>query len=316
MKRFLTGLLLFCATVSVMAQEEDRHMSRLSRDTILIGDQIDWILDLKLKSGEDFSVQDPGETPVQGVETVERMKFDTVSVRDGITSIQGRSVITGFDSGSFCMPRLAAEIMRADGSVDTVFIDGPVLEVTVPPVDTATFELNDIKGQIRYPLTFMEVLPWAGLALLLAALIWLLCRWIRYRRENRSFFGHQAVKDPPHIVALRDLEKTRAQKLWQNGKQKQFYTAVTDTLRQYISERYEVAAMEQTSAEIFDELSGRDIDPALFDKMKDLFTTADYVKFAKHNASTEENEEAIPTAIRFVNETYMQQVETEKTEEE
>ena len=136
-------------------------------------------------------------------------------------------------------------------------------------------------------------------------------RWIRLRRQDRDFFGKPVVKDPPHIVALRSLEKTRAQKLWQNGKQKQFYTQVTDALRQYISGRYDISAMEQTSAEMFNDLKDKDIDPALTEKLQELFTTADFVKFAKHAATDEENENAIPTAIRFVNETYMQQIEEE-----
>lgn len=316
MKRFFISLAVILVCAQAMAQDQEKPVSRLSRDTILIGDQIDWTFDFKLKEGEEFFLQETEDTPAQGVETIEKMKFDTLSVKRGITAVRGRQVITSFDSGSFPLPNLLAMIQRADGSVDTVIFDGPVLEVTVPPVDTATFELNDIKGQIRYPVTFKELLPWLGLLLLLSAIIWAVCRWIRLRKENRSFFGKPVVVDPPHIVALRNLEKTRSQKLWQNGKQKQFYTSVTDTLRQYISERYDISAMEQTSAEMFKELEDKDINQALLEKTKDLFTTADYVKFAKHNASNEENEEAIPTAIRFVNETYMQQIETEKTEEE
>ena len=113
-------------------------------------------------------------------------------------------------------------------------------------------------------------------------------------------------------MALRSLEKTRAQKLWQAGKQKQFYTQVTDALRQYIADRFDVAALEQTSAEMFRDLQDKDIEPELKEKLKDLFTTADFVKFAKHTASDQENENAIPTAVRFVNETYMKQVEEEE----
>ena len=89
---------------------------------------------------------------------------------------------------------------------------------------------------------------------------------------------------------------------------------MTDALRQYIAGRYDISALEQTSAEMLQELSEKEIDPALLAQMKDLFTTADFVKFAKHTASDQENENAIPTAIRFVNETYMSQIENEEEE--
>jgi hypothetical protein len=89
---------------------------------------------------------------------------------------------------------------------------------------------------------------------------------------------------------------------------------VTDALRQYIAGRYDISALEQTSAEMFGDLAGKDIDPSLMEQLKDLFTTADFVKFAKHTATDQENENAIPTAIRFVNETYMSQIENEEEE--
>lgn len=315
MKRFFATISALALLSAVSFAQEEQPSTRLSRDTILIGDQIEWILDLKLRQGEEFFVERPENEPTPGVETITPLHFDTLSVKKGIIDIRGTSTLTCFDSGSFFLPPVIVAIRRESGSVDTLFYDSPVLEVNTIPVDTATFEVRDIKGQIRYPLTFREILPWSALLLLLAAIVYVVVRWIRLRRENLSFFGKPVVKDPPHIAALRALEKIRAQKLWQNGKQKQFYTGVTDTLRQYMADRYGIAALEETSNEIFADLRDKDIDAGLLDKVKELFATADFVKFAKHSASETENEEAIPTAVRFVNETFMQQMENEKKED-
>lgn len=314
MKKILCFLLFAGLAWQAFGQDGSKPSTRISRDTILIGDQIEWSIDLSFPEGDGFFVETPEEQPAPGVELISPMAFDTVSLKKGVVNVRGKAVLTSFDSGSYFLPPLVTAISHADGSVDTVIFDSPVMEVTTIPVDTANFKPYDIKGQIRYPLTFKEILPWVGLALLVAALILAAVRFIKARRENGSFFGKAAVKDPPHIVALRSLDRIRSQKLWQNGKQKQFYTAVTDALRLYISERYSVSALESTSAEIFDDLKDKGIEPALFDKLKELFITADYVKFAKHTASDLENEEAVPTAVRFVNETYMQQVENEKEE--
>ena len=306
----LAGL---CFNGPVQAQDSGLQ-SRISRDSILIGDQIEWSLDFQLAPGEAARISKPGQEPVPGVEALGDIVLDTLSTKNGTLDLRGHVTLTSFDSGSYVLPPLYVLMARADGSVDTLEYAGPRLAVNTIPIDTATFQPYDIKGQIRYPLTFKEVIPWVGLALLVTALVWLLIRWIRLRRQNRDFFGKPVVKDPPHIVALRSLEKTRSQKLWQAGKQKQFYTQVTDALRQYIADRYGVAALEQTSAEMFRDLQDKDIDSALTEKLKELFTTADFVKFAKHNASDEENENAIPTAIRFVNETYMKEIEKEEEE--
>lgn len=315
MKRLLLGILFTLCCLVCRAQDQEQPATRLSRDTILIGDQIEWILDLKIKEGEEFYVERPDKEPAPGVETIVPLQFDTLSVKKGVMDIKGRTVLTCFDSGSFFLPPMIVAIQRENGQVDTIFYDGPTMEVTTIPIDTATFEPYDIKGQIRYPITFKELLPWIGLLILVAAIVYVICRWIKYRKENLSFFGKPIVQDPPHIVALRSLEKIRSQKLWQNGNQKQFYTAVTDILRLYMSKRYDIAALEETSAEIFDDLKDKNIDPQLLERVKEMFTTADFVKFAKHSASQLENETVIPTAVRFVNETFMQQIETEKVEE-
>lgn len=309
LKIVLLALALFSAIRFDGYAQSTTIPSKLSKDTILIGDQIVWSMPLELKEGEEFYFEHPDEPLAQGVETIERLKVDTLSLKRGRMSIEGRIVLTSFDSGSYFLPPVLALVSKESGVVDTLFFDGPTLEVTTVPIDTATFEPFDIKGQIKYPLTLKEVLPWIGIALLVAAIIYVVCRFIKNRRENRSFFGKPIVKDPPHIVALRELEKVRGQKLWQNNKQKQYYTALTDTLRQYISGRYDISAMEMPSKEMFAELDDKDIEPRLYEKVKELFTLADFVKFAKFTASTQENEDALPTAVRFVNETFMQEIE-------
>lgn len=315
MKRILSLLLFAGLVCPVLAQEGEKPSTRISRDTMLIGDQIEWVIDLTFREGDRFFVEKPDEQPAPGVETISPMTFDTVSLKKGIVNVRGTAILTAFDSGSYFLPPLVTAIGHTDGSVDTVIFDSPVMEVTTIPVDTATFKPYDIKGQIKYPLTLKEMLPWFGLALFAAALIFVVVRLIKAHRENTSFFGKPVVKDPPHIVALRSLDRIRSQKLWQNDKQKQFYTAVTDTLRLYVSERYDISALESTSAEIFENLKDKGIEPSLYGKVQELFETADYVKFAKHKASDLENEEAVPTAIKFVNETYMQQIEADSKEE-
>ena len=74
-------------------------------------------------------------------------------------------------------------------------------------------------------------------------------------------------------------------------------------------------ALERPSREMLADLKKQDIEPGLYDKMDELFTRSDLVKFAKYQASAEECEEAIPDAVRFVNATYMKEIDEEKKEE-
>ena len=313
--------LLFILTLSILAQaglqaQEEPLKGRLDRDSILIGDQVRWSIALPYGYEDHVRFMLPSSLEIPGVEIIEGFKIDSVRTRKGGMQLEVGMILTAFDSGSFVIPPFTVLAQREGVGVDTLVFESPVLNVNTIPVDTANFQPYDIKGQMKYPITFAEAYPWVLLALVLAAAIWALVRYLVYRRQDKDFFGRPKVVDPPHIVALRALEKIRGQKLCQNGKQKQFYTAVTDTLRRYMADRYGFQAMEQTSAEIFDSLKDKEIDERLMERLKDLFTTADYVKFAKHNASDQENDEAIPTAVSFVNATFMQQMEDEKAVEE
>lgn len=316
MRRLLSCIAVLLASAVLLCGQESTPATRLSRDTILIGDQLEWIIPLQMEPGEKYFLEDIADPPAPGVEIIKPLAIDTVASNRKKIEIEGKVILTSFDSGSYYLPPLIAMIERKSGKVDTLYMEGPTLEVTTVPIDTASYVIKDIKGQIKYPLKFKEVIPWVLLALLVAALIYVIVRWIKMRRANRTFMGKPIVKDPPHIVALRALDKIRKAKLWQNDKQKQFYTEVTDALRVYIAGRYDIVTMERPSREMLADLKQQDLDPKLYDNMEELFTRADLVKFARYQASADENEEVIPDAVRFVNATYMTQLDEEKKEED
>ena len=112
-------------------------------------------------------------------------------------------------------------------------------------------------------------------------------------------------------MALRKLDKFRGNKLWAPEKQKQFYSGITDVLREYIVGRFGVSAMEMTTAEIFEGLKDKEIPEPLMEEAKNLFVTSDFVKFAKMTVSDEENAKALPSAIRFVTSTWKSEEEEE-----
>ena len=286
------------------------------RDSVLIADQLRYGFDLKqVEEGIVLGHAQLGDTLMTNIRVVSPWSIDTLKVskqKKGMPKlydIRSSVVITSFDEGNYILPPLAVLRMSKDKVVDTLVFEPQRLEVRTMPVDTATFVPHDIKGQIRYPVTFKELLPWilGGLALaaLIALVVWLI---IRYRRRNNPEYIR---KDPPHIIALRELDKYRGNKMWIPEKQKAFYSGITDALREYIAARYGISAMEMTTAEIFKDMKQTDAPADLLEEMKDLFERADFVKFAKFTASDEENASALPVAVRFVTSTYQTDVEEE-----
>lgn len=284
------------------------------RDSVLIADQLLYGFDLKgVEAGTTFAFPQVKDTLMEGVEVVGSWQLDTLKVRKGKKGaadqldLQGGIVITSFDEGEYALPPLTLQRVSAEGVVDTLVFDSQTLQVKTMPVDTATFKVHDIKGQIRYPVTFRELLPWVGLGLgiagLIALAVWLIVRYGRKRDAEAQ------RREPAHIVALRKLDRYRGSKMWAPEKQKAFYSGITDTLREYMDARYDIGAMEMTTAEIMKELKNTDVTADIQTGLKELFERADFVKFAKYTASDEDNAAALPLAVRFVTSTYQSDLE-------
>ena len=211
--------------------------------------------------------------------------------------------LTAFMGGTYELPDIPVIL---DGDT-LVFRAVAPMEVKELPVDMESFQPNDIKDQVKFPYTFKEVFPWVAGGLLLAGLITFLVLWLLRLRRKKEAETRNA--EPPHIRALRKLDKFRSDKYWKPDQQKTFYSGVTDALREYIAARYGVGALEMTTAEIFAGLKTTDVPADLYEEMKDLFERADFVKFAKFTATDEENAKVLPGAVRFVTATYQQEID-------
>ena len=322
MYRILICILMTFLSVASFAQGKVVQMGPSvleqlqQRDSVLIADQLFYGFCLeKVEEGTQFAFPQTGDTLMTNIRIVRPWQLDTVKAsraRKGeprLLDLKGGVVVTSFDEGIYYLPPLAVQRRSKDGVVDTLVFEPQKVEIKTMPVDTATFKPHDIKGVIRYPVTFAEVAPWVagGLALagLVALAVWLV---IRYRRRHNPEYIR---KDPAHIVALRKLDKYRGNRMWAPEKQKMFYSGITDTLREYMAARYGIGAMEMTTAEIFRDMKATDAPADLLDQMKELFERADFVKFAKFTASDEDNAKALPVAVRFVTSTYQAELEEE-----
>ncbi|MCR4860921.1 MAG: hypothetical protein K5910_09700 [Bacteroidales bacterium] len=289
------------------------------RDSILIADQLEYGFQLdSVPDGTSLALPDFGQASNDTLTLVRGWQLDTAATlrvrqpgRKGralLRNIRGSIVLAPFEEGTYHLP--AIPVLR--GGTDTLLFEGLDMEVRTMPVDTATFQIHDIKGQMRYPLTFRELLPWIALLWLLAVLVILIVCLVQLRRRREN--GAAGVnRDPAYIVALRELDKWRGDKFWAPDRQKSFYSGITDALKTYIEDRFGVDAPEMTTAELFAALrDAKDLPEDLREELRGVFECADFVKFAKHVASDEENARALPTAVRFVTSTYQTVLEEEQ----
>jgi hypothetical protein len=104
-------------------------------------------------------------------------------------------------------------------------------------------------------------------------------------------------------VANKALVELGHRKLWQKGKFKAYYTALSSILRTYIMGRWGVGALEMTTDEIIAQLRDHDMPTASRTDLITILRTADMVKFAKAEPEAEDNEDNLNRALYFVENT-------------
>ena len=142
--------------------------------------------------------------------------------------------------------------------------------------------------------------------ILIGAILFFLLYSIKRKKNNQPIFARpQKPKEPAHIVAIRELDRIKSEKVWQKGKTKQFYSEVTDALRTYIEDRFSIRALEQTSDETIEAFRVQKelIGEKNFENLNQILKLADLVKFAKYRPLPDDDNLSLVNAYFFVNET-------------
>lgn len=299
---FVVALLQFFSPAHAQAP---RVKAEVDSATFMIGRQVRF--SLKAESRADRAIVWPriGDTLTGGMEVIRELKTDTVFSEDKSKVAFTRNyLITSFDSGFYRIPSFALGF--TDGKdTERVFTEPLFVSVSKPPVDT-TADIRDIKGPSEVPYHWTEFIPHILTGLGVIALVALLTFFVmrRLRRKKEEPVQPETVPELPiHIQALNRLREIRERRLWQSGKVKEYYTEITDVLRFYIKGRYQIDAAEMVSEDIVKSLKFRGLSPRHYQMLDALLREADLVKFAKAFPDAAQNEEALRTAIAWVEQT-------------
>lgn len=205
-------------------------------------------------------------------------------------------------------------VFRFISATDTLEVESePVLLEVEPFILDEHADIKDIKSIISAPVTLGEILPWLLALWLLAAIITGIVLYLKKRKPRAQPQTIWQKPDiPAHIAAISSLEKLKAQKLWQQGKVKQYHSELTDILRHYIEKRYGIHAMEMTSSEIMEAINGKPDKKEAEEILGQCMQLADLVKFAKYSPEAQDNEKSMEAAFEFVNLTRLREQENKK----
>ena len=299
-------VLVFLFLLTAGYGQEVTVSAKLDTNAMLIGDHVG--LTLKYSGPAKSQVLWPfmPDTILGSITVIGRGKIDTAFTADkkSVTYTQQLN-ITCYDSGFYTIPSIPFKHRILPDTTGTVSATTMMLlAVHTVKVDT-TQAIKPIIGPLKVPISFREMLRWilAALAVLvlIAGLVW----FIRKRRKKEPVFRLKPkVVLQPHERALQEIEKLRVKKLWQAGRVKEYHSELTEILRRYVEDRFQVPALEQTSSEIAEDLvTHSDCPRPSLDKLSSLLVLADMVKFAKALPLPAENEKSISDGIEFIYET-------------
>ena len=316
MKRTFLFILLAAAVLAAKAQVT--VVAAIDSIEMLIGEQVHVTVTATMKEGSkvEFPVFKPMQQIIPGVEVLKSNELGVKGKENGFVDRSVVYTLTSFDDTLYYLPPF---VVKVDGKP----YESKSLALKVLGIEVDTIHVNQFFGpkdvqDNPFQWSDWSLLFWLSvLMLLLMAVGYYL--YLRLRDNKPIITRIRIVKRLlPHQKAMKEIEQIKADKMQNAENPKEYYTKLTDTLRKYIEDRYGFNAMEMTSSEIIERLERALTDDAqsaetMKAELRQLFTTADLVKFAKYSTMINENDANLVSAIDFINQTKLENVPTEET---
>ncbi len=245
----------------------------------------------------------PKDSVCGKVEILKILNADTASIGSGRREIKLDILLQSFDSGVYRLNPI-----RYVENGETIASNQPVLKVFPVAVDSLD-TIHDYADVADIDRSFIDYLPDFvvdyRLWILAAIVVIALGAYIFYivKRKKNPFAVAAAKPVPPYEKAVQELNQLRNEKLCEQGREREFYTRLTDILRIYLQGRFGINAMEMTSTQIRHSLQSNETTRLSKENMEQVLETADFVKFAKVRPLPDDNVKAFNSAIRFVEDT-------------
>ena len=300
MKRILLLIGCWCIMSQIFGQV--KLEATLDSSRLLIGDHT--MLRLKLTQKPTWDALMPNKITLgEEVEVLNETLTDTLPSDNGDLITIKSLLITTFDSGQVKIPPIPVAFKNPNtGTIDTIYSRPIFMNVSTMATaltDSAQMkEIKDIIGEVANFSDYMMYFIIFGILVLVGLVIW----YFMTRKKKEELPLPPPVIIPPHEIALEKLFNLNKEELWQKGEIKLYQSQLTEIIREYVGNRYNILAMESTTYEIIDKLKDK-LTTEQTTKLRKTLEIADLVKFAKAKPPVEINQEFMDDAIQFVRET-------------
>jgi DNA-binding transcriptional ArsR family regulator len=313
----LTYTLVFFIILSLNLKGQDSYpklQAEIDTNIIRIGEPITLNLEVSYHDKTEIFWPETPENKLSNFDIIEIREYEN-NPDNGILNAKRDYVITAFDTGFVVLEPVPVEYIKKDKTKpDTLFSEPLLIKVETVEVDT-TKPFKPIKPPLNEPKTWRDYIWYMAIALLAIILLIAWFIWNKKRKQKPKEEKPLApvIKIPAHETALKDLQKLAEEKLWQNGEVKAYHSRLSEIVRNYIENRFNILALESTREEILHALNQVPVRNALIKDLNEILEIADWVKFAKMQPLPEDHERNWQLAKKFVLETKLETMQNDTT---
>jgi hypothetical protein len=277
---------------------------RLSDENIKLSDLLD--MELSATTDPDYTIQFPA-----AADTLKQFKILSFKELPQTFTDSGNIVKTvryqlePLELGMCEIPAFTFTFERRgssdqDASEGTLETEPLWIDVSTSlPADPNAIALADIEDVVEMKADYTWAWIGLGVVCLLAAGIGL-----GMAVKPKKSIQIRRVYKPAHEIAFEVLRAIAGEKLVEQGRIKEFYEKLSACLRQYIENRFQLRAPEQTTEEFLEQLKTSDaLKPEYKLELRKFLEHCDLVKFARYQPSDEQINESLTMAEEFVEKT-------------
>lgn len=295
MKKYIVIIILLVLAGASYAQVQVTASVDSAR--ILIGGRSHYFITVYAPKGAKVSFPEYNSKKeiVSNVEVL-GVHSDTAEVNNGLR-IRRIYTLTAWDANRFTIP--AQKVLIGDATKMTGAVTLEVQSVPVDMVKNTPMPPDDVQ---KVPFSWREwlsVILLTFFSLLLLGIAFYFYKVLAHkkntwkpRKERVLSFYEQAKHRLVEISANKQLY----------NEQKVYYTDVTNVLRTYISQRFKFNALEMTTYEILGRLEDVCVESDVTE-LREVFNTADLVKFAKYSTGVSDMDFYLDSVARFIDRT-------------
>lgn len=273
---------------------EPSVQAEVTPTTAKVGDLIN--LHIRVRHTSDYQVDEPVFKKSLGTYEV-RWSSRQPTANEGEEWIeQYRAELQNFTTGPQLLPGLVLGYKDLRGK--SFQLKTPDLSVTIEEIPPRP----DDKGDIRGIKGVVGPVAWApewwfvliGGALAVAFYLW-------YKRKRALQGPPPPPPVPPDIAALKKLQTLKESGWLEAGQTKEYYSAISEILRAYLEDGFQIPALERTTNELVRSIQKNTAFQSMRQvELKDLLEECDLVKFAKWRPDPAEGAKAHALAIQIV----------------